>query len=37
VLLVALAGAAVLGLAGLLLSAAMRTSQRRRELEVEGT
>jgi NADH-quinone oxidoreductase subunit H len=37
VLLVALAGAAVLATAGLLLSAAMRTSQRRHDLEVERT
>ena len=37
VLLVALVGAAVLATAGLLLTAAMRTSQRRRDLEVERT
>jgi NADH-quinone oxidoreductase subunit H len=37
VLLVALAGAAVLATAGLLLAAAMRTSQRRQDLEVERT
>jgi NADH-quinone oxidoreductase subunit H len=37
VLLVALVGAAVLATAGLLLGAAMRTSQRRHDLELERT